>query len=85
MDIIDNGVELDAEEVIQFFEDHHEADDFVYYIGDTVVGDITAITSDDRLVLDVDIPAATELYSPKYKVLAVTVDLDGNYIVKIVR
>ena len=82
MDIINNGVELDAEEFIQFFSDHHEEDSMIYYDGDRHVSTITAVTGDDRLVLAM---TAAELYSAQYKVLTVTVANDGNYIVKIVR
>lgn len=81
MDIIDNGVELNDEEFVQFFDDHCVNDSLTYYVGDRQVGSITAVTADNRLVLAM---AVVELYSAKYTVVAVTLNHDGNYTVRIV-
>lgn len=72
MNIIRNGVELSSEEFIRFFQDHcEEVGRMVYYHGDTVVGDITAITGENRLVIDVDIPASVPLFSTQFSIVKV--------------
>ena len=83
MNIIDNGVELTAEEFVQFHRDHcEEIERMVYCHGDYVVGDITAVTNDNRLVIDVDMPADVPLYSTQYSVVKVVRD-EGRYAVSI--
>lgn len=82
MNIIDNGVELNSEEFIQFFRDHHEDGRMVYCHDDYVVGDITAVTGDKRLVIDVDMPASVPLFSTQFSVVKVVRD-EGRYAVTI--
>ncbi len=73
MKILENGVLLGADEVIKFFTDNCEINNIVYCHGEYVVGDITAITNDDRFVIDVDIPTGgVELYSRQFKDVTVT-------------
>ena len=83
MNIIDNGVELNSEEFVQFFSEHcEEGGRMVYWHNDTVVGDITAVTGDYRLVVDIDIPASVPLFSTQYSVVKVTRD-GPDYAVRI--
>ncbi len=75
MKILENGVLLGAEEVIGFFQEAcEERGVIVYCQGNYVIGDITAITKDNRFVIDVDMPIVTgcELYSAQFKDVTVT-------------
>lgn len=75
MNLLENSVLLGADEVISFFRKACEENPIiVLYQGEYVIGDITAITKDNRFVLDVDIPGNKffELYSKQFKDVTVT-------------
>lgn len=59
---ITDGIICDAKTFATEFQTLCETQNFVFYDGDFVVGDVTGITADNRLVLDVD-GVGTELYS----------------------
>ena len=91
MTIIDNRVLVGAGEIIQFFQNNHEGDDIVLCQGERVIGDITAITSDDRFVLDLDMyhdagigEGGVELYSAKFKEVTMTRIDNGTIELRII-
>lgn len=85
MNITTNGVELNDEELIQFFSDHCEVSTIVLHdsVG-MVVGDVIAITNDNRLVLDIDLPVTCNLFSDKFCNVRVVVCGENNYILTII-
>ena len=85
MKMIDNGFEMNAEEFAQFYSNTIDiVTEMVYCHGDHMIGDVTAVTSDHRLVLDMDLPCGTELYSPIYSTVTATHCLNG-YSIRIVQ
>lgn len=75
------GLELHgAKEVITFFEDHCEMNVVeLYSKSGMVMGDITAITNDNRFVLDVDVPGTDEFYSAQFSTVLVKTETDKHY------
>lgn len=86
MNITTTGVELDSEELIRFFQDHCETASAItlYDRNGLVMGAVTAITNDDRMVLDVDIPASDFLFSNIFRTVRVVADSDREYHLTII-
>jgi len=81
MHLSPEGLELRGDdEVIAFFNEHCEMNTVALYSkSGMVMGDITAITNDNRFVLDVDVPGMDEFYSAKFSTVMVKAEDDGAY------